>query len=80
MHSNSKPQYKDIWYSASGKEFKGNEPLFFNIKAPWINLLESQWLVVRNELDNLLQNKSDPLIQVWYQSLVNGKCSLFFLE
>lgn len=62
MDSNSTPQHKNIWYCNSGKKYKGEEPLFFDIDAPWINLLEKDWLVIRGELDNLLQGKTNPLM------------------
>lgn len=62
MHSNYTPQHKNIWYCNSGENYKGEEPLFFDIDAPWIDLLEKNWLVIKGELDNLLQSKTNPLI------------------
>jgi ornithine lipid ester-linked acyl 2-hydroxylase len=62
MNLNSTPQHKNIWYCDSGKKYEGKEPLFFDIDAPWVDLLEAEWLVIRSELNNLLQSQTNPLI------------------
>lgn len=71
MHSNSTPQHKNIWYDASGEDFEGQEPFFFDIREPWVNLLESKWMVIRNELNNLLQNKTDSLTPYFDTTMVS---------
>jgi ornithine lipid ester-linked acyl 2-hydroxylase len=71
MNPNSTSQYKNIWYSASRKKFKGKEPFFFETNAPWINLLESKWLVIKNELNDLLKEQTDCLTPYFDTSMVS---------
>ena len=51
------------WYAYNGGSFKGDEPFFYDTKDfPWVERIESQWQVVRDEMMTLTQEHSDRLV------------------
>ena len=71
MHSNPIFQHKDIWYSASGKKFDGREPFFYDLNAPWVDMLETEWLVIRDELNSLLQTQANCLTPYFDKTMIS---------
>ena len=53
---------KEPWYNHNGGTFKGDEPFFYDTKDfPWVERLESQWQVIREEMRVLVQEHTDSL-------------------
>ena len=52
-----------LWFAYDGTPFKGPEPFFFDRKEfPWVERIESQWTVIRDELMMLMQEDGDSLL------------------
>lgn len=51
-----------LWFSDSGTAFHGDEPYYFdNATLPWTGLVESQWTVIRDELQAFIAGQRDQL-------------------
>ncbi len=49
-----------LWFAFHGGKFRGTEPYYFDKRDfPWVEKVESQWLEVREELENLLKENGD---------------------
>lgn len=50
------------WFEIDGEHYRGNEPNFYrNEDFPWIQQLEDNWQVIRDEILALLERKQDRL-------------------
>lgn len=65
------------WYSfAEGEIFTGDEPPFFDVSAkPWKKLLEDNYGVLRDELQNLIDSKEPNIIPYFNQTLASTPTS-----
>jgi ornithine lipid ester-linked acyl 2-hydroxylase len=62
------------WFIASGQPYDKSDPCFFDPQDyPWVEQLESQWTVIRQELDALLQANGDSLTPYFNPDLVSGE-------
>lgn len=47
-----------LWFSEDGGDFHGNEPFYYNTADyPWVQRIESNWTVIRDELMALLRQE-----------------------
>jgi aspartyl/asparaginyl beta-hydroxylase (cupin superfamily) len=54
---------RELWFRSDGRPFNGNEPFFFNTEDfPWVKRIESQWLVIREELMMLIHEHENSLV------------------
>jgi aspartyl/asparaginyl beta-hydroxylase (cupin superfamily) len=61
------------WYYADGQPYPMNDPAYFDPKDyPWVAQLESQWEVIRDELEALLQANGDSLVPYFNPNLVSS--------
>src|SRR6266849_8423321 len=51
------------WFADDGGHFHGTEPFFFDKKDfPWVERIEAQWTVIRDELMALVREHEDSLV------------------
>jgi len=52
-----------LWFADEKREFRGQEPCFFNTDDfPWVHQIESNWLVIRDELLAQLERDDSQLV------------------
>jgi aspartyl/asparaginyl beta-hydroxylase (cupin superfamily) len=71
---NPSQQSKKLWFVASGQPYDGGDPCFFDPQDfPWVKDLESQWPVIRDELEALLKERGDSLTPYFHPDLVSSE-------
>jgi aspartyl/asparaginyl beta-hydroxylase (cupin superfamily) len=61
-----------VWYAFSGKNFPGGMPRFYeNESWPWLEEGKNKYVLLRNEIENLLTTRSGALQPYFNTSLVN---------
>jgi aspartyl/asparaginyl beta-hydroxylase (cupin superfamily) len=71
-----------VWYASSGKQYKEDEPAFFDpTQYEWAKGIEQNWSELKKEIDSLISEQDKSFTSNSYTGLVtnNGWSSLSFL-
>ncbi len=80
LFSDSNPKQLEPWYNEFGGNLPADEPFFFNPEEyPWVKEIESQWMVIHDELASLLREHEEKLTPYFKDSQVShpGRWKVF---